>query len=239
MDLHHLSASSIKTWDTCQLQFYADKVLEVPRSEPHPLTRMGSAVHYAFEMAQTSGSRDALAHLPQACNDAGVEDPQLVQKAGDLCNVCEQWGWWDGIDNLDQCIAEQEFLISVGAGVLIKGFIDRLDIKGDTARILDIKTQAKKFTAEELRTNLQADIYAWATRRMFPNIVEPIRVEFWTLRHEVQAVTRTKDDADATEAYLAEKGNGILEGDSATPPPPSPSHLCRWCNYIEDCPEWK
>ena len=237
MDIPHISASSLKTWDTCPLQFYADKVLAVPRSEPHDLTKVGSAVHVAFERSNNSG--DVQGQLPDACADNGVTEDNFKEMAGSLAETCNAWGWWDGVEDLDLCEAEQEFLLDLGNGVKVKGFIDRLDISGNTATILDIKTQARKFTADQLRDNLQADIYNLAARRLFPQIEGPIRVEFWVLRHEIQAVTRTEDDANQTEQFLRERGAELLAWPADKPPQGCIGDHCRWCNYVDDCPEWQ
>ena len=236
MDLPHISASSLKTWDTCPLQFYADKVLAVPRSEAHDLTKVGSAVHLAFERSNDVGGVSEA--LPEACEDSGVVMDDYKGMAGELAETCNAWGWWDGVQDLDLCEAEQEFLLDLGEGVRVKGFIDRLDIKGSCATILDIKTQARKFTVDQLRDNLQADIYNLAARKLFPQIEGPIRVEFWVLRHEIQAVTRTEDDANKTEDFLKERGAELLAWPEDKAPPAHIGSHCRWCNYADECPEW-
>ena len=236
MDLPHISASSLKTWDTCPLQFYADKVLAVPRSEAHDLTKVGSAVHLAFERAKDDG--DVAQELPTACEDSGVVMEDYKGMAGKLAETCNSWGWWDGSEDLDHCVAEQEFLLDLGEGVRVKGFIDRLDIKGTCATILDIKTQSKKFTVDQLRENLQADIYNLAARKLFPKVEGPIRVEFWVLRHEIQAVTRTEYDAKRTENFLKKRGAELLAWPADEAPPAHIGPHCRWCNYADDCPEW-
>ena len=236
MDIPHKSASSLKTWDTCPLQFYADKVLKTPRTEPHDLTKVGSAVHLAFERSKDSGGTSEA--LPEACEDSGVVSADYINMADELTKTCNDWGWWDGIEDLDLCEPEQEFLIDLGDGVKVKGFIDRLDIKGNTATILDIKTQARKFTVDQLRENLQADIYNLAARKLFPQIHGPIRVEFWVLRHEIQAVPRTEEDAAKTEAMLRDRGGEILAWPEEKHPPAHIGNHCRWCNYADECPEW-
>ena len=234
MDLPHLSASSLKTWGTCKLQFYADKVLQVPRQEPHELTKMGSAVHYAFERSE---NKDAISKIPETCEELELTE-ELSELATTLTQTCEDWGWGEGIDELDHCISEQEFLIDIGEGVKLKGFIDRLDIKGNQATILDIKTQSKKFTEEELRKNLQADIYNLAARKLFPQIQGVISVEFWVLRHEIQSVNRTEKDAEETANRLREQGAKMLAWDSDKHPDASAGNHCKWCNYLDQCPEW-
>ena len=237
MKVPHISASSVKTWNSCKLQFYADKILKVPRREEHPMTRVGSAVHLAFEKG--TKEKEAIGNLAFACNKYNLEDKDLIDMATDLSKTCEEWGWWDGIDDLDHCIPEYEFLLDIGLGVFVKGFIDRLDIQGDMATILDIKTQAKKFTNAELKKNLQADIYNLATRMEHPRITGPIRVEFWVLKHEIQAVTKTKEDALRTREYLRGVGREILDWDDDLQPHGTQGYYCRWCNFAEECPELK
>jgi RecB family exonuclease len=180
--------------------------------------------------------RDALSRVAGACEAYEVEETEHVQRVRDMIEVCESWGWWRGIDKLDKCIPEQKFLIDIGSGVRLKGFIDRLDITGTTATILDIKTQAKKFTRDELRNNLQASIYNIGARHLY-NVEGPIRVEFWCLRHEIQAVTKTEHDAekDGTEIIkLCKQAMNYIENE----PTASSGNHCRWCNYMEKCPEW-
>ncbi len=96
-------------------------------------------------------------------------------KSAVLCKTGEDWGWWSGVDELDHCIPEYEFRVDLGEGRHVKGFIDRLDIKGNTATILDIKTQSKKFSSNELKNNLQADIYNLATR-IIMDLISLIRI---------------------------------------------------------------
>tara|TARA_R100000734_G_scaffold19153_1_gene18680 strand:+ start:9480 stop:10187 length:708 start_codon:yes stop_codon:yes gene_type:complete len=235
MKVPHISASSVKTWKNCKLQFYAEKILKVERSPLHPLTKMGIAVHEAFE--RSVEDKDFIAHLSEACNNQGL-DEDLVGLSTELCKTCEDWGWWDDIDELDHCIPEYEFLIHIGEGINVKGFIDRLDMKGDSATILDIKTQSKKFSADELRNNLQADIYNLATRMNYPRIKSPIRVEFWVLRHEIQSVTRTLEDAMKTKEYLLEIGKEIMSHPDELYPEAQKNPNCRWCDYKNNCPEW-
>tara|TARA_B110000438_G_scaffold302318_1_gene359653 strand:+ start:2522 stop:3232 length:711 start_codon:yes stop_codon:yes gene_type:complete len=236
MDLHHLSASSLKTWKSCGLQFYANKVLGVTSESTHELTRVGSAVHHAFENA--SEDKDPHTHLETALNEQEVVTEEFRERAKEMTQTCIDWGWYDGIEDLDICKAEEEFLIDIGGGVMFKGFIDRLDIQGNTARIIDIKTQAKKFTADELRTNLQASIYNIAARKLYPNITGPIRVEFWVLRHEIQAVTKTEINSVKESFELSKQGKVIMDWDEKIFPPATSGAHCRWCPYIEECPEW-
>tara|TARA_Y100001973_G_scaffold106779_1_gene187517 strand:- start:2961 stop:3677 length:717 start_codon:yes stop_codon:yes gene_type:complete len=236
MELSHLSASSLKTWKTCKLQWYAEKVLDIDRRPAHPLTRVGSAVHEAFELSMED--RDTLSHLPEAYAKYDLHESDLQERAENMTKTCIEWGWWDGVDQLDSCIAEQEFLIEAGSGVKLKGFIDRLDIKGNHASVLDIKTQARKFTKDELRNNLQASIYNIAARRLNPNVVGPIRVEFWVLRHEIQAVTKTQADADRETELMKQEGLTIMAHDESVWPEPSSGPHCKWCDFIDKCPDW-
>lgn len=233
--ISHYSASSLKMFKQCKLSWYAAKVLEIPQPPPHPLTLVGSAVHKAFE--DSMEDHDAMAKVKTSCEEYGLEDPELIGRVEELTKVCEDWGWWSGVDTLDKCISEQKFSVEAEEGINLLGFIDRLDIRGQSATILDIKTQAKKFSRDELRNNLQASFYNIGARSLY-DIKGPIRVEFWVLRHEIQTVTKTEADArrDLAEIikYCKQANQYAAEG----PPSASSGSHCRWCAYMQECPEW-
>jgi len=98
--------------------------------------------------------------------------------------------------------------------------------------IKDLKTQKAAFSEPELADNWQAHIYNFAVRRMYPDVTGVVMVSFWVLRHYVQRVSLTLEDAKRTEERLVEVGNEI---ESIIDPQPSPSGLCPWCPYYSQC----
>ena len=54
MKLKHLSASRIKTFEKCELEYFAKYDLEIADDYTHPLTIMGKAYHKVFEVSTTA-----------------------------------------------------------------------------------------------------------------------------------------------------------------------------------------
>ena len=152
--------------------------------------------------------------------------------------VCEDWGWWEGFDQLKRVEVEKRFLIDIGEGVKIKGFIDRLDIdRNGNARIIDIKTQAKPHTKAEVENSVQARLYNLAVRELY-GIKTPIPFEWWTVKHFLQSKILTQQDADRDKQWFIDKGHEIMKYSQLQPPPPTTGKQCRWCAYMTECPAW-
>jgi putative RecB family exonuclease len=240
MIVTHLSASRIKTYRHCSLQYHAIYELKIEEDHVHPLTVMGSAVHKSFEVATTARRLDKREHL---WNPIDLVDPyfkkleadeSLLPLAIQLCQNGIDWGYFRKIDNCVGC--EVKFFEALEDGTMIKGFIDRLDITGNTANVIDIKTQKRRFTHEQLKNNWQAKIYNIAVRRLYPEITGDIRVSFWVLRHLVQTVTLTAEDAINDSLELMEVAKEIRACDN---PVGNITPLCNWCRYQDQCPEKK
>jgi putative RecB family exonuclease len=240
VNIEKISASAIKTFEKCQLEFYAIYVLKVPPVPPHPKTVMGSAVHAMMEEASN------LMIAARKQNDPLIVDPmQFKQKACDKLKVernlfstidelvdnAKRWGYFRNIHKTAGC--ELEIGFSLPDGTWVKGFIDRLDLDLPSADIIDLKTQKNAFTTEELEDNWQARIYNIGARRLYPELTGNATVSFWVLRHMVQRITMTQLDAERDYQLLKDK---VAEIKACTDPQPSPSRLCEWCPYVKTCP---
>lgn len=239
MELKYLSASRMKMWQTCKLQYYAVYILKVPRiEEDHYKTRIGSAVHKALELAGKAkriSSRpawqDPLNHVQRSARKYGVSEHE--QEITNLVNVASKWGWL----NDKSAVEERRFMLPVskvlGKQVNALGFIDRLSVQGDTAIVMDAKTQAKPLSRNDLAEGYQTHMYNWAVRQMYPQ-VRTVLVEFWTLRHKMQSYVATQADADRFQCKMEAVASEILS--LTKPPEGTPTNVCRWCQYRVDCP---
>ena len=231
MKLEHLSASRIKTFEQCPQKYQAKYELKLP-DVVHPLTTMGKAVHSAFEVWTRKLIKDG--EYDPAFLDVILEqfqvDRDLHVLAKQLARNALDWGYFRKIAlTVDSEIEFNELLPS---GVKTNGFIDRLDIDGSEADVIDIKTQKSKFTDEELRTDWQGKMYNWAVRKLHPRVTGDVTISFWMLRHHVQRVTKTAADAACDEVLLTEKAEEIQ---SCSDPETRPSRLCPWCPKYGEC----
>lgn len=242
MNLEHLSASRIGTFDQCQGKYHAQYV-EGLQGEPHPLTDMGSAVHLMFEKAtkQLIEARDKQWDLyvcptefkEEACQECNVL-PEHLGLVDQLTQNALDWGYFR---NINRCYgAEVEFNLVLPDGTKAKGFIDRLDVWEDMGEVIDLKTQKRAFESETLPKNWQARIYNLASRNICESIKGKVKVSFWVLRHQVQPVWLSADDAKRTTDDLMAKADEIR---SVKDPDYSPSGLCPWCPKYDTCPAAK
>jgi RecB family exonuclease len=240
MKLNHLSASRIKMFYKCPLEYYANYCLRVPRKDPHFLVRMGSAYHQAMEI---STKARMLKNHKKIQDPYHLIDSTMKKNNGldehkdlfrELIDNALSWGYFDGIENIEGL--EVPFSEKLPCGTKVVGFIDRLDLFEDSsADIIDLKTQKKKFTQKELESNWQADIYNWALRRLYDGVGD-VDVSFWVVRHKIQRVKRSADDAKRTEERLMEVAKEIRDHEN---PIGCPSRLCEWCVYNDLCADVK
>lgn len=136
--------------------------------------------------------------------------------------------------------AERESLISavIDDELLIRGYLDRLDIASDGAlRVVDYKTGGAPREAFEARALFQLKFYAlvlWRTRGVVPRILRllylkdtevcdysPDAEELARFERTVVALWRAIEQATSTRDFRAR-----------------PSRLCDWCNHHAHCPSF-
>jgi len=239
MFVEHLSASRIKTFQQCQLQYHATYELGIPEGDPHPLTIMGTGIHKVFERGVGAYLRadddiPDLEHHIRAdvipvCSEIGVTRANTTL-AAELVDNAIAWGY---LRNLKRCDGvEVKFDEVLPDGTKVTGFIDRLDLDIPKADVIDLKTQGKAFEETALADEWQSVVYNWAVRRIRPFVKGQVTLSYWVLRHRVQRCWMSADDAKSGEDKLLAIADEIK---SCTDPQPSPSALCQWCPYKEQC----
>ena len=239
MKLESLSASRIKTFEQCELKYHAVYELHLPEEEVHPLTLMGSAIHRMLERATLAakdkgaiigeGPSDPFTYKAEACRKFSVP-VEHWDTMDDLVRNALTWGYFRAIAHCSNCELRCQFHLPDETPV--NGIIDRLDLFSDWADIIDIKTQKNAFEPQELRDNWQARIYNIAVRVDHPEVTGKVSVSFWVLRHQVQRVWLTEQDAENDILRLTEKAASIR---ACVSPKASPSGLCPWCPNHENC----
>lgn len=210
--LRRVSASRLKSLDSCSMQFYLSEYENIPQ-KVWAKTHAGSTVHSILEALRRDRHRahldlvkatgtiyasPAISRLVRAWVAKTKMGPDIVEPIDDMAMlVLNQTNFLDtgATQTFDP---EHEFKLTLKNGGVVKGFIDRLAIYGgaynDTggtqhAVITDYKSQGKRFTANELRDNYQALTYQLYVWRAFGI---PATVEFIMLRHPATSRTPEK-----------------------------------------------
>jgi putative RecB family exonuclease len=136
--------------------------------------------------------------------------------------------------------AEREMYVEcvLDSGLLLRGYIDRLDEAPDGAlRVVDYKTGKAPGDGYEQRAMFQMRFYAlvlWRLRGVVPRLLQlvylgsghvlrysPDEADLLATERKLQAVWKAIDRARTTGEWRA-----------------SPSRLCDWCDHKIRCPAW-
>jgi putative RecB family exonuclease len=136
--------------------------------------------------------------------------------------------------------ADRELFVeaSLEDGLVLRGYVDRLDVAPDGAmRVVDYKTGRAPGVGFEARALFQMRFYAlvlWRLRGQVPRVLQLVYLGSGeVLRYE-------PDEADllATERKVLAVRDAIARAVATGDWRPSPSRLCSWCDHQELCPAY-
>ncbi|MGH3492801.1 MAG: RecB family exonuclease [Sciscionella sp.] len=136
----------------------------------------------------------------------------------------------------DAC--EELVEVESGDGVLLRGYIDRLDVApGGDIRVVDYKTGAAPRLIGEAKAMFQMKFYALVLYRIRGVVPRQLRLMYLT---DGQSLAYAPDEPEllrferTLEAIWAAIKTASVTGDFR----PSPSKLCNWCNHQSVCPAY-
>ena len=230
-----LSASRIKTFESCSWKYWCNYVLRIP-SESNDGARRGNVCHAVFEYLLGKNRTEYVEKIIEAKNIEAVESVSilvkklLVKEGADveanykICNKFIVTGLRTDFFGEGGMAEDPEidFLLSKKSPKYkIRGFIDKA-IRFDNEKlikIVDYKSSKEKFKGEELTANIQAMTYSLAAKKLWPEL-KKIIVEFVFLkfpRKPLQQVEFSKEELEGFEYMLAdvyEKMNSFSEADA-------------------------
>ncbi|MET8351711.1 PD-(D/E)XK nuclease family protein [Micromonospora sp. NPDC005206] len=136
--------------------------------------------------------------------------------------------------------AERESLISavVDEELLIRGYLDRLDVAPDGAlRVVDYKTGGAPREAFEARALFQLKFYAlvlWRTRGVVPRVLRLLYLR----DAEVLDYTPDAEELVRFERTVVALWRAIEQATARQDFRPRPSRLCDWCSHQALCPSF-
>lgn len=213
-----LSASRIKTLETCSWIYWCKYVLKMPDTSNDGASR-GTVCHLVFELLgeprhkkhyNSIIKRGKLKDSPAVyrlvnyhAKKLDVADDENMELIEDMILNGLNYDFF-GKDKgpLSLAISEKDFSISVdeqGKKYKIRGFIDKLFLyKDKTAIIRDFKTSKQVFKGKEVSDNLQDLMYSLAVKKMYPDYNER-QSEFLFLKFNLE------------EDLLGNPGKGVLK----------------------------
>jgi len=201
-----LSASKIKTAQTCSWRYWTNYELKLPQSSNDGASR-GWICHLIFEIL---GDKKHKKHYNSIIKNGSISlSPaieRLVHYHAKKLNVYDS----ENLELIDimivkgllydffgkhstnptKAISEQEFNMQIddaGKSYRIRGFIDKLFLykKTKKALIRDFKTSKQLFKGKEITDNLQNLMYCLAVKKLYPEY-ENIEVEFLFLKFDLE-----------------------------------------------------
>nr|MDT0657560.1 PD-(D/E)XK nuclease family protein [Micromonospora sp. DSM 115978] len=252
--LASLSPSRAADFKTCPLLFRfrtIDRLPERPSTDQARGTLVHAVLERLFDLPAPRRTVAAAADLVAPQWERLVEaQPELagVFEPGDLTGPTEFLrsardlldGYFAVEDPQRLEPAERESLISavVDDQLLIRGYIDRLDIAPDGAlRVVDYKTGGAPREAFEARALFQLKFYAlvlWRTRGVVPRVLRLLYLR----DAEILDYAPDAEELVRFERTLLALWRAIEQATAARDFRPKPSRLCGWCSHQAHCPEF-
>jgi ATP-dependent helicase/DNAse subunit B len=196
--INYLSASKIKTLNSCTWQYYSSYELGIPQKSNSGAGR-GTIVHNLFELISkpkhqhyitkiwTTGSPEKVSQIKKfLLNEFKKQKIPLTDEVKPIKVKYGKKNNWEtvcdmvmttikhefaNINNSEIIDSEYEFnIINESPKYAVRGFIDRVGVEGgDTIKILDYKSSSKKFSGDDEEANIQAMIYSLVARKIWKN----------------------------------------------------------------------
>ena len=212
-----LSASKIKTLNTCSFLYHCQYVLNLPRTS-NTGANLGTITHLILEILQNKRhfwhyekiiSENTCMHDLAICRLIKKhlvkygENLEEIKTVNDFLLVALKNDFFISGFSL----GEPEFAFDIknkNPNYHIVGFIDQYAIKDGILKIKDFKTQKRKFTKSEMEYNIQAMMYLVAAKKLWPNLKKGF-VNFIMLRFKkepLQVASYSEEKLKGFELYL-------------------------------------
>ena len=247
-----LSPSRAGDFKQCPLLYRFRAVDRIPETPDKAQVR-GIVVHAVLEKLF---GLPAAERVPDRANELiGPAWADLVEERHELAELFdgpddpELAGWLDGARGLLASYFELEdprrlqpeacelrVETELASGLLLRGFIDRLDVAPTgEIRIVDYKTGTAPREFGEAKALFQMKFYALVLYRMRGVVPRQLRLMYLADR---QSLVYTPDEAELIrfERTLDAVWQAILRAGRTGDFPANPGRLCDWCDHKSRCP---
>lgn len=240
----YLSASQIKMWMKCSMQYflkYTEGVKE--HEEKSEVMELGSAIHLALE-EEFNGKNKFQVFTTYAIEknipDSIVTGLEILREAKGINSNTHsvEEAVWIVIDRLTHraSLSTKEYVAGCDE-IKLNGYIDRIDITKDEVEIADYKTGKFEYCREPMKENLQLGIYAIYASLKYPNkkirtTIERLSLDFndkisdiyedKDIQRTIEKIIKIVDKMEASEPVIDESGKA-----------------CKWCRVKSACPKFQ
>lgn len=168
----------------------------------------------------------------------GTEDPEFIAWLESAGTLLDTYFTLEDPRRLEPAACEELVEAELESGLLLRGYIDRLDVAGaGQIRVVDYKTGAAPRQIAEARAMFQMKFYALAvllTRGVVPS---QLRLMYLT---DGEELTYQPDETELRRfaRTLEAIWEAILKAGRTGDFRPSPSRLCDWCAHQALCPSF-
>lgn len=248
-----LSPSRASDFMTCPL-LYRFRVIDKLPQQPSLDAVRGSVVHKVleelFDLPSADRTRARASLLLGPAWEAMVSDePELTEMFGegapdlltwlDQCrDLLERYFTLEDPQRLEPQEREVHVMTTLGSGLTIHGYIDRVDVAPTgELRIVDYKTGKSPGERFEAKALFQMRFYAlvvWRTRGILPKMLQLIYLG------NAEVLRYVPDEADmlATERKVEALWRAIQRATETGDWQPNKTPLCGWCDHQAICPAW-
>jgi putative RecB family exonuclease len=249
-----LSPSRASDFKQCPLLYRFRAVDRLPEV-PTKAQLRGTLVHTVLERLFTLPQADRLPAnakelLEPTWSELSVERPEWTELfAEDKPEEVDAWlesaaGLVDSYFRLEDPTrlepeaCELHVEIELGSGVLLRGYVDRLDVAPTgEIRVVDYKTGAAPREIGEAKALFQMKFYAVVLWRLRGIVPRQLKLMYLT---DGQSLTYAPDEAELLrfERTLEAIWQAILKAGKTGDFRPNPSKLCGWCDHQARCPSF-
>lgn len=240
-----LSVSKVKTFDSCTKKYKYTYVLKMPRKE-QDFFIFGKFCHTVlenFHLEYINGSAEphnkVMSKAFKAAKQeyAGKMTPETTKECFDILNRYLQIiAKKDNNLSTSVLAVEKNFEVKLNDNVVLIGMIDRLQVDSDgVLHVADYKTtKNKKYLTDDF---FQLLTYGFVLMSEDPSI-EKIRASYILLRHDFEPITQefTREEMLQMKDKYIDYANKIISEQEYKP---SPSQLCKFCDFIDICEDGK
>ncbi len=168
---------------------------------------------------------------------AGPDDPELAEWLASAEPLLHTYFRLEDPRRLEPTARELLVETELPSGLLLRGYVDRLDVAPGGLRIVDYKTGAAPRPVAEARALFQMKFYALVLLYLRGAVPAQLRLLYLT---DGESLTYEPDEAQlhrfagTLEAIWAAILAAGADGDFR----PNPGRFCEWCSHRPVCPAW-